>query len=30
MDINDGKSVKGINFVNFRDAGDTVVPEQMN
>ena len=24
LDINDGKTVKGINFVNFRDAGDPV------
>ena len=24
MDIKDGKTVKGINFVNFRDAGDPV------
>ena len=22
LDIKDGKTVKGINFVNFRDAGD--------
>ena len=24
LDIKDGKTVKGINFVNFRDAGDPV------
>ena len=24
MDIKDGKTVKGVNFVNFRDAGDPV------
>ena len=24
LDVKDGKTVKGINFVNFRDAGDPV------
>lgn len=24
LDIKDGKTVKGVNFVNFRDAGDPV------
>ena len=24
LDIKEGKTVKGINFVNFRDAGDPV------
>ena len=24
LDVKDGKTVKGVNFVNFRDAGDPV------
>ena len=25
LDIKDGKAVKGVNFVNFREAGDPVI-----
>ena len=28
LDIKEGKTVKGINFVNFRDAGDPVEPNE--
>ena len=24
LDVKDGKTVKGVNFINFRDAGDPV------
>ena len=30
LDVNDGRVVKGVNFVNLIDAGDPVRPGQMN
>ena len=29
LDVNDGRVVKGINFVNLRDAGDPVESQQL-